>query len=765
MVRNIRKNVLLRLALFLSAVFFVTGCGGGGGGSSITNGPVTPGIENSSIEGYVSLNATSASIRKSSGDVTSTSLSGIDCELYAFDDMGVEHLIAQTKTQSDGLYRFENISNLFKSINLIVKAKASAGSMECVVPAIKSGTVVRAPTINPKSGITAKIVRKAAAKSPQNDINLGELLAIVPQSVLEKIESRIDEVVDNFLAVQTARKEKIGSAQAKELLSYSYELQQTMNEKIESGDLTAEEAWKLFAQKMNEKQIRMGISVQDLQTSNDLAQVAVFDPAIGGVSTDNPGDPDLEKIELQKLKERKLNLLETLSASVKLLTNDSSDFSEFYTLVSYFSKMIDSATRIDDLHLIFINAGNDSVRFTEYLNKALLKVNFTPELAAKVFLIERPLYGFSSAGNSPVKVTVNTSSDSAVSESSSNSAVPAGTRVQEIAKNIENAISEMIKNILEIAESAKITLDPSQAKAIAYIIWANTYENLNFPSPVVYPVDPIIPIEDTVYYGYGKVEKLAAPVEKNGITYYYALKSSLCYAMAVSATGKNPETTANSEIIAYLSEKDSFEVIKVESDSKEPLKGNLEMISQYESVEIQGTYLEKPVYPDYTTAAPSADSPGKNSTQPIRSTSNSSSTSISTSDSDGNSGSGSTPGSEPLIYWKSEPVYIIVNHATILPPPAPPPQYYSEIPGKVVAAQADGINIPGVYVFIAEDSNSPCNRSILRSAWEFNRSESGGVKKYLDKNVLVSGTLVEYESPTNSESTLTEFLFEEISLK
>ncbi|MBF0546971.1 MAG: hypothetical protein HQM08_21195 [Candidatus Riflebacteria bacterium] len=773
-VSNLGSKIFFLICI---GALLLTGCGGGGSGGNSPVNPVSPGTGITAVEGY--LNLKTAALRATTGTPANAALMGITCELIAFDQSGNEHIISTTTTREDGYYRFDNISNFYRPTNLIVNAKAPSGDMASVLPVLKTGTTEKAPTISTNSQTSVQIIRKVMKKAPLAQFSLGELFAILPQEALPNTDSKIGQVVDNFLTLQEAKLKKIGASNALNLLNFSLELQQSMNEKIENGEISAQDAWKLFGQQLAEKEKSLGISQQDVQGLNDLGQAVVFEPAIADAKSVNSGDPTIEKVELEKLRERKMNFLDTVSASVKVLVKDSADFSKFFDLVATFKQKIETAANIDCLNMVFIDGGSDSILFSDFLAKALVMVNFSPELVGKVFAIDKPIYGFCSTGNAPIKMAENPNSKTVLSGGSVSSDVSNETRGVEIAQKQDDAVNSLINSVQEIAKSANISLSQEQAKAVAWIIWSESYENLNFSPPSTTPTDPTNPPKpgnpENSFYGFGKVIQLTTPVEFNGVKYYYALQTATYWNPMPLIKNDGGEITLMSgsssnvasetfETVAYLSEKDPINITKEDYASKSAFTGDLKSLVQYDGIQVEGLLLSTPTYQlDSGSGLP-------NSSSSNYATGNTG-TGVGTAGVSSVSSSGSS-GPAVIIYpvppvLQPKPSFALIKTA-IIPPPAqpapPPPKYFTGEKGKITLAEADGVVIPGLFVFIADNVNSECNRAILRQTSLDEKDSWINLKDYLGKPVAISGNIIESDVSNSAGSTSKEFFFDKIQV-
>ncbi|MFZ2958636.1 MAG: hypothetical protein WA705_17240 [Candidatus Ozemobacteraceae bacterium] len=759
----------LSIFLALTCSSLLTGCGSGGG-----NAPAAPGgpgsSELASIEGYVSQTSVAASLRLNIGSSLARPLAETPVDLIAFDAQGGEHVIAETITNERGYYLISQISNLYGSRNLILRARPTGTPLEAVLPLLKNGITVRAQTIDPDSGLNAIIVRRAARQGKQASINLGEIRALLPGKTLQSLnnQSKLDATIDDFIARDDTRSKKLGGI-ATTLMSYAFELQQTLLERIELGELTAEEAWKTFNCKLVARARELGITAETLQSLDNLDQALIFEP-VAATLQDAPGYADeFGKLEAERLRERKLRLFDAVAAAVSVLTKGKPEFAGFFTLVDSLKKRLEQAGTISDIHRLIKDAGTELLSFTEYLSRALLEVKFTPELVAEVFRIQVPMYGFeyagrlegtsisSSGGTSPATPPVK----STMVNPTITSTTPVD-RANELVIQQESMVAQLVKAVREAAGKAAVILSEEQANAVAWLIWARSPENLNFPPPAAPPVDPGKPDEQPSEFSLsGRVTPLATSKLVEGYTFTHALEASPQEIIRTTSSGEPLSgATLPSQPLAWLSAKGSVETIKVTADGGKTITSmTLDELSAIEHVEIYGfpatspTFITDP-YEDYKPMPmPTVDSPdGKGVPVPVVF----SGTDVSTGEGEGGSSPGNI-GSGGVINGgiTPSPLYIVVTRAIILPPMPPAPQAYRAVEGKVIQPQTNGVAVPGLFLFETADPGSACNGSILRPA-VLDYENTGFIKlsEWVGKKARMSGTLIIGVNQTN------EFLVE-----
>jgi hypothetical protein len=759
-----RSSLLSRttaLVVLAAALFLFTGCGGGGSSSSPLNpvspgNPTTPGTTGS-VSGYVSQSKVSGSLRTNVGASLANPMTGAACQLIAIAQGGAETVLGTTQTDANGYYLFNSVQNPTSAKNLIVRASSGATVHECVLPQMKAGLTVQAPTIDPQTSVQAKVVKQAALSGDPGQLNLAELLAVLPPDLLEVLETKIQEVVENFLARENARRQKLG-ANANTLLSYSFEIQQEINEMIERGELSASEAWKKYALLMEAKAKSLGISAENLKSISDLDQIFLLEPF-----SDDFSDPDsweeYEKIKREQLRERKLKALDLLVTSFNVLAPD---FVEFAELAETFRSLIQKAQTVDDLHMIFMVSSTNQRKFLEYLNHALARVNFPLAYIGDVFAIQPPTYGY----NSTPKTIATAGSSSQVTVGAAGTPT---SRADSFIAAEEANLQYIMDQVRAIAIKSQITpaLTDEQIKAVAYILWAGSSENLYFPPPPP-PVDEP-PFSD--FSMSGTVMSLAAkgisPPQVAEITFTHGLTYGDLYYMGETGA-TDGSTLPGAEYQAYLAATQPFEIVSMKDASVAgtTTTGTLDDLTAHELVELECLLIKAPPIMDYPTPIGPPGSPDNPIPLSIKARKFRQTTVTGTSTTTSSSGSGSAPGSSGSTYpgtpngvdiYNPEPYYLVVRKAFIMPPPPPPPVELSEELGRIVPVKtSSGVVIPGYYAF--ESPNDLYNGAILEP--DYPVSIYSGVESlrqinlaiWADQMVRISGTY--FSDPATAKKTI-----------
>ncbi len=707
------------LAILLAFVcsVFITGCGvGGGGGGFITPtgpNPTTTGT----VEGYVSTARLNPAGRASLATAIQAPARAAAVQLFALDpETGAETLLGTTSTDDQGYYQINFTSSLAILRNLIVRATSNGASFAALLPKVENGRMVRAPTMDPDSGLPVKIILEAAKLGKHLEINLGELLAILPPEALKELEAKVAELVRNLIAREQAKQQKFG-ARLPQLRQLAFDLQQRINEAIEKGELTPAEGWNLFTRELAARAEPLGFSAADLQTLDDLDQTFVFEP----FRPDIADLDDYDTIAAERLKERKLRFLALVAESVKVLVGAKAqtEYAEFFTLVENISAALQGTRTPAEVFRFFTDNGQMFLTFGKFLGTALLEVKFTPEFVRRVFAIPVPAYGFGiaemagTAWRSANEAGQGTNAKDQIQTVMAPNGDPAGRAIGFIQLQ-EEFIARLITEVQRVAQEASLALTPEQAKAIAHIIWAQSEENLNFPTPPV-PGDPTEPYPINLS---GKVEALTSPVTETlgtgatakTLTFTHKLVATdyctiLARPMTMTSAGWTEPAPEPLPIpapdLAYLAQgAEKIALIKTTADGQSSKTlVDLADLTGYEFLEIEGMVVKSPYQPMPMPMPGDPFEPG----QPIGLTTTVSSPGYA----GGNAGSGSSsePGvSEPgypggVPEYQLAPVYLVVTVARVLPPPPPPPSEFKGITGKVLQAYAGEKPVPGMYVF------------------------------------------------------------------
>ncbi len=739
-----KKSLWFRLSsvfLALIAAQFLTGCGGGGG--SGVNTPVGPSPDGkTAIDGYVSYNAASTVVRAKVAGAGFQPLKGAVVELIAFDEAGNEHVLGKTSTDANGYYRLAEVVNPYGWRNLIIRALAAGFELEGVLPQFLPGSIQHAQTIDSTTGVGARIIRQAARLGQAHKVNLGELYALLPETSLRRLsDAALGTIVSGVIAREQVRKQKLGSV-ADQLLAYAFDLHTQLQAMIEAGDMTAAEAWEVFARKMALKAQELGVSPDQRKTIDDADQALIYEPGVAEVENAGGSTDELDEAALRRYRERKLRLLDSVYDALAQLNSDQYILQEFKALIETLKAKIEAARTPADLHRIFQSESSLQLRFAEMVVRVLVKAGFTVDMIRECFSADVPTYGFAGIDS--------TNADTPLRALRASSADPAGVAVGFLQKQ-EEYLTQLIASVRRVAVAHRLTLSETQYKAIALLIWVGGAENLNFTLPLPPEQTDPTPVPYTMT---GTVVKLETPQVLEGQSFKYALQAE---AVTYAVDGAEKCLSASPMTIAYLSEKDHITLIKIDANgNRTKTLANLESCVGAGMVEIQGVLaalpwkLDDPMprLPEATSvAAPNStpSAPGY---------------------ADGNSGSGqvTTVPVDPAhpLPWVADPLFVIVQVAVILPPPPPPPMRIDGVAGTLAHVTSDGTRIAGVYVFKAEDETSPCHNAVVRFALCWVQADNWpDFAAWVGKPLKATGTL--YQSQNANEPR--QFVIEDIALR
>ncbi|HEY9068834.1 MAG TPA: carboxypeptidase-like regulatory domain-containing protein [Candidatus Ozemobacteraceae bacterium] len=267
------KSLLFRMLCFcvVAASLLVTGCGGGGGGDDLlpggqnnpgTNEGLTSG--NGVATGFVSNAAISRSIRGSLLKSVSTPAAGMTVEAGDYDDRGVFVPFGQrATTDATGYYRIEGLPTGRR--NIVLRATLGGTVLEGVLPEILEGKIASAPVIDPNSIYQAKLVRFAEDFDATFEVNLGEILSIIPIEKLPTLgELELARIAQAFVnrekaQLQMFRQAGLEDAKFVEFREFAFSLQREICEGIAQGLYCEAEGWQLFGDQLRLRARSLGL--------------------------------------------------------------------------------------------------------------------------------------------------------------------------------------------------------------------------------------------------------------------------------------------------------------------------------------------------------------------------------------------------------------------------------------------------------------------------------------------------------------------------
>ncbi len=736
----------------------ITGCGGGGGGTG-GNSPVNPYsppsvMGNFVIDGYVSQTKIPGSVRGNIAASLAQPLKNAGVTVKFIDEFGTERDLQSGATDDKGYYQisFSTVRTTMK--NLIIRALLPDGTIqECVVPKLKDGLVTRAPTIDPTTAIQSRLLRKAAEKMKHQDFNVGEVLAVVSQDILEKLgqdSAKLGDVVTRFIAQTEVKNLEFGEA-ASTLKEFAFELQQRINEAVERGDVSREEAWTVFQNEMNEKARALGISREKLQVVEDFNTIYIVSPIIEDGGPNSPGG-EFENLTLERLRSRKIQLLEMMDNAMKILVKEKAgtDFADFFVLTGKIRDSLALARTIGEIRDFFKNNGSTMLAMNDAFARALLEVKFTPNLVSKVMGLEiQPIgIGFSSTGTSKgTEVMTQTATDvnsrgTFTTTQTGTTVSPDGTTVSldypmgdpagialGYVNNQEARISDLLTRVQKVAIEAGLSIGYEEAKAIAIILWSRAQENLDVPDDsTTIPADPQNPCETTMF---GKVESLEKfqTLPESDLEFTHALKTRVCCTRTM-VLGENPsDVTDFFETVAWLAQAGSFPLEKVDAAGNvTKTQTTLEELGKggYDFLEVEGIIVQSSWICRTDPSTPA-------SPVPVSVTEGSAS--------EGNSENITSAGAPRCI---SNPAYLLVKRVRIQKSPEPlplPPLEFTSAKGRVVFANVKGETIPGLYFFTTAVDSRLDNAILKAKEYDLDSPTRVRFEEWVDKDVVLSGIL------------------------
>ncbi len=745
--RSHAKKEFRPLAIFLAFLcsLMLTGCGGGGGGGGFIS-PVGPGTGTAgTVEGYVSTASLNNKVRANLAATLETPAENADVQLIALDPAtGGEIPLGTGRTDDKGYYQISFTSSLAILRNLIVRATANGRTFEALLPRVVNGRMVRAPTMDPESGLPVKIVKEAAKFGRHLDINLGEVLSVLPEGALQELEGKIAELVRNLVAREQAMEGKFGTKMPARR-QFAFELQQRINEAIEKGEMTPAEGWKLFDRELAAKAAELGFSAADRQALDDMDQTFVYEPFLPEIKR----TADWQTTAAERLKARKLRFLEVITESVRTLVPDVEEagYQEFFALADKIAAALEAARTPAEIHRFFTDNGQVFLTFGKYLSLALMEVNFTPELVAKVFAIEVPAYGFddSVTGGEAVGSGVEISANSDYKTLMAPQGDPAGRAIGFLRLQ-DQFLERLVTRVQEVAAGITPPLSAEQARAVAYIIWAQTGENLNFPTPpVVAEPDPSAP-HSLRPAGRGQAPAPPQTIEGKSWSFTHSLESvGLARVMGAgfgssssgSMGGAEPAIfPAGPAAIAWLAQEPGQKITLTKASATgDRIEAQVDLadLVQYPFVEVEGLMVKSPYTPVAPTDPDVPADPGQVIPLSVRL---------------GLSGNGAGHSSEPgavdgypgtgvISSYEVGPMYLVVTRARVLPPP---PAEFSGVPGKVVQATAAGKPVTGLFVFSCADA--AYDGAVLQPLFVSVETVSSiSLAQWAGKNVTIAGVL------------------------
>lgn len=322
-----RSRFLFALfACLLATALFTVGCGGGGGDDSISSptSATNPGSNEGNTSGsgvatgLASSNAVSQSVRMNIRAAVTAPATGAQVIAGDYNEAGefVDFGVATT-TDDNGYYRLERLPTGRK--NIVIRVTTRLGEiMEGILPLIDENVIASAPVIDPKTKYQAKLVKFAEKFDATFEINLGEILSIIPPGQLPTTDTDLEKIAQAFVnrekaQLQTFRAAGLADDKFLQFRKYAFDLQNQINAGIAEGLYGPTEGWQLFNDQLRLMARTLGLpsdvmlALQDIDTS----MVATALP---------PSVSNLPQIQQQIEYQHILAKLEGLRTALKVLT-------------------------------------------------------------------------------------------------------------------------------------------------------------------------------------------------------------------------------------------------------------------------------------------------------------------------------------------------------------------------------------------------------------------------------------------------------------
>ncbi|HOY65927.1 MAG TPA: hypothetical protein PLP29_03510 [Candidatus Ozemobacteraceae bacterium] len=464
----------LRYFAFLSAFccsMVFSGCGSSSDGGANPAGLLPAPTVRGGVEGYVSRDSVARSLRARIASTLSEPFADARVTLYALDpENGSEQVLGTGQSDDRGYYQISYAVPALPARNLIVQAFRNGETAECVVPGLKQGAVVRAPTMDPESRIQAKIVRELGRFGKADEISLGELTALVPEETLTRFDGQLGPIVQSLLAMDEARRLKFGE-RFKELSEAAFNLHQSMIEAVENGEISAEEARLVYLRKLEEQARGLGFTSEDLSALDEFENAFLHQPIEKLLPGLGESDAAGSEFAATRLRETKHTTLALVADAVTTLVGEKSrtEYAGFYQLIDKMRGQLDLASTPADIRAVFDPRSGQMAEFTHSLGTILASLGFTQDLIDEVFDMQPPGLIESASADGLTKVSA---------AGGASGFEPAG-----LVRHQNRILEELKEAVRHVAEKAALTLSEEQLKAIALLIRAKAPEKLDFEVP------------------------------------------------------------------------------------------------------------------------------------------------------------------------------------------------------------------------------------------------------------------------------------------
>ena len=281
-----RSRILFALfACLLTTVLFTAGCGGGAGGDDSLSNPTSAanpeanegGISGNGVAtGYASSNVVPTSIRTSLRAGVTAPAANARVVAGDYDETGqFASFNKETTTDPNGFYILGGLPTGRKNIVLRIYRNGIDDFMEGILPLIEDGMIATAPLIDPNTKYQAMLVKYAEAFDATFEVNLGEILSIIPPSKLPQAPADLMKIAQAFVnrekaQLQTFRAAGFEDAKFIEFRKIAFDLQNKTNAGIAEGLYTSEEGWQLFNDQLRLLARTLGLPADVLLALQDI---------------------------------------------------------------------------------------------------------------------------------------------------------------------------------------------------------------------------------------------------------------------------------------------------------------------------------------------------------------------------------------------------------------------------------------------------------------------------------------------------------------
>lgn len=454
------------LTAFVCSMFF-TGCGSGSDGGGNPAGILPPDTIRGGVEGYVSRSSLPTNIKARVGASLTCPFADTTVTLSTFDGKsGNEVILGQSQTDDRGYYQISYAATDHPTRNLIIRAIKGAETCEGVLPMLKPGIIVRAETMTPGRSFEAQLIHELRKLGKSQDINIGELTAMLPGESLVLLGQGIPSIAKALVSRDEARRLKFGD-RFEALAMAAFEIEQDVTEAIENGEISAEDGRGIFTRRLEERARMLGFTSEELSALDDYDDAFVFRPLKKLVPGACDGGEIEGGIETARLRENKRNSLSLIADAVTTLVGEKSrtEFAALYQLIEKMREQLDAASTPADIHALFSPDSAQMAGMSELLNNVLVALSFTPELIAEVFTMEPPSLIESAAANGLTKIA---------SPGRAESMDPAG-----LVRQQDRILTDLTEAVRHVAGKASLPLTDDKLKAIALLLWATSDDKLD----------------------------------------------------------------------------------------------------------------------------------------------------------------------------------------------------------------------------------------------------------------------------------------------